>query len=57
MSDLTSYLSTVNRPPVKFHPPKNFKLPKSIALVHKGRIGDLFVRSGVHLRHLLLASL
>ena len=29
MSDLTSYLSTVNRPPVKFHPPKNFKLPNS----------------------------
>ena len=29
MSDLTCYLSTVNRPPVKFHPPKNFKLPKS----------------------------
>ena len=29
MSDLTSYLSTVNRPPVKFHPPKNLKLPKS----------------------------
>ena len=28
MSDLTSYLSTVNCPPVKFHPPKNFKLPK-----------------------------
>ena len=28
MSDLTSYLLTVNHPPVKFHPPKNFKLPK-----------------------------
>ena len=27
MSDLTSYLLTANRP-VKFHPPKNFKLPK-----------------------------
>ena len=28
MSDLTSYPSTINCPPVKFHPPKNFKLPK-----------------------------
>ena len=28
MSDLTSDQATVNCPPVKFHPPKKFKLPK-----------------------------
>ena len=28
ISDLTSDLSTVNRPPVKFDLPENFKLPK-----------------------------
>ena len=43
MSDLISYLSTINRPPVKFHPQRTSNSQR-VALVHKGRIGDLFVR-------------
>ena len=54
MSNLTSNQSTVNRPPMKFHPPKNFKLPKrSIGAQGKDQWSFLY---GV-VCHLLLASL
>lgn len=43
MSDITSDLAKVNRPPVKFQPPKGQKE----ALAHKVKIVNLFVQSGV----------
>ena len=48
MSDLTSDLSTVNHPPVKFHPPKNSKLPKR-SFGAQGKDQRFFVWSGVSL--------
>ena len=37
MSDLTSYLSTVNRPPVKFHPPKELQIAKEYSFGTQGK--------------------
>ena len=48
MSDLTTYLSIVNRPHVQFHPPKNFKLPKG-SFDAQGKDRRFFVQSGVSL--------
>ena len=50
MSDLTSYLSKVNRPLVKFHPQRTSNCQRE-TLVHKGKISDLFVRSGVSITY------
>ena len=45
MSDLTSSLAQVNRPPEKFQPPRALNFRKE-ALTHKERTVDLFVESG-----------
>ena len=47
MSDLTSSLAQVNRPPKKFQPSKASNFLKKEALAHKERTANLFVQSGV----------
>ena len=47
MSNLTSDLAEVNRPPMKFQPPQRALNYQKEALAHKEKIVDLFVQTRI----------